>query len=122
LKSFLGTFGEKTMLIIRQEQLEVLRQHVTERFIERLSIHLRESFPGLTPAESLIQAQAAFDAGRRFQIMSESAVADFAVAVCRHCGGFPLPPLPRQVMATLEAVSIPAAGRIRRFRDWFVEG
>jgi hypothetical protein len=109
------------LLTIRQDQIEILRRAATESYLQRLSGHLRDSYPALTEPEAREQAEAAVATAGRFKIHSENAVATFAGVVCDHCGGFPLGPLPEPVLATLEAVEISPSDRLRRFRNWFVD-
>jgi hypothetical protein len=110
------------MLTIREAQMEAFREAAFEGFRCRLALHLAEVFRerGQYPDEWALNANVdrALQHCPEFFLSRERDVAAYAEIACRHLGGVPEMPLPKEALNILYSYRVDPEIRLKRFEEW----
>jgi hypothetical protein len=108
------------MLVIRDSQMQALREEAVNDFRRRLCVRLRSALPEerMTSEELDRNIEAGIRQARDCRITREVDVARFIEAVCVRLGGFPKQGLPRPALPVLYAYGREGETRVNEFIAW----
>jgi hypothetical protein len=110
------------MLVIRDAQLQVFRDHSLQRFERRLKEHVQEALAaaGISFTEEVLQDQIVLGmkSARELGLIAERDVARYITIVCSVLAGFTTEPLPKPALHVLRAPNQEPREKLDRFEGW----
>src|SRR5215471_6918201 len=110
------------MLVIRDAQLQVFRDHSLQRFERRLKEHVREALAaaGIGFTEEVLREQIVLGmkSSRELGLVTERDVARYITIVCSVLAGFTSEPHPKAALHILRAPNQEPREKLDRFEGW----